>query len=116
MSGAGARLSGPGYTSPSYGEVTYIDTSAILGEGLLHVFLTNRSQSETAPVSVEFGGKILALQSAEVLTGPGPQALNTYEQPNVVVSSPFSAVSIRDGQAAVHLPPLSVAALTFQVA
>ena len=109
-------VSGPGYTSSSYGHVDYVDTSAILGDGLLHVFLTNRSQDETAPVTVSFGGKILACQSAEVVTGPGASALNTYEHPDVVRSVAFSAVSIQDGEALLQLPPLSVTALTFQIA
>jgi alpha-N-arabinofuranosidase len=109
-------VAGPGYDSKSYGHVDYVDTSAILGDGVLHVFITNRSQNETAPVTVEFGGKILACENAEVLTGPGPNALNTYENPNVVVSAPFSAVSVKDGQAELQLPPLSVTALTFKVA
>ena len=108
-------VSGPGYDSQSYGHVDYIDTSAILGDGELHVFVTNRSQSESAPVTVEFGGKILSCQSAEVVTGPAANALNTYENPDVVRAVPFTAVTIKDGQAELQLPPLSVTALTFKV-
>ena len=108
------KVAGPGYESKSYGYVNTIDTSAILGDGVLHVFASNRSQTEAAPVTIEPGGlKLKALQSAEVLSGPGPKALNTFEQPDVVRAKPLSAVEMRDGKAQVSLPPLSVAALTF---
>ena len=71
-----------GYESKLYGYVDYIDTSAILGDGPLHVFLSNRSQQEDAPVTIEFpGGQIEALMSAEIVSGPGIKAENTYEQP-----------------------------------
>jgi alpha-N-arabinofuranosidase len=110
-------VQGPGYESKSYGHVDMIDTSAILGEGELHVFLTNRSLTETAPVEVSFGGGSLqTCKSAEVVSGPSPRALNTYENPNVVTSSAFKAVALKDGKAQLQLPPLSVVALTFQVA
>ena len=39
-------VKGPTYNTRSYGPVNVIDTSAILGDGLLHVFLTNRSLSD----------------------------------------------------------------------
>jgi alpha-L-arabinofuranosidase len=107
---------GPGYESKSYGYVNHIDTSAVLGEGVLHVFLSNRSQNETAPVEVSLGGKRLtACQSAEIVSGPNAKALNTYEQPGVVTSQAFKAVELKDGQATVQLPPLSVVGLTFTV-
>ena len=52
-------VSGPGYESPSYGRVNYIDTSAILGDGVLHTFLVNRSTSEEAEVEIDHAsGKI----------------------------------------------------------
>jgi alpha-N-arabinofuranosidase len=38
-----ARMSRPRYTSQVYGEVCGIDTSAILDEDSLHVFIVNRS-------------------------------------------------------------------------
>lgn len=110
-------VQGPGYESKSYGHVDMIDTSAILGEGELHVFLTNRSQTETAPVEVSFGGgSLLACKSAEVLSGPSPKALNTFENPNLISSQAFNALALQDGKAQIQLPPLSVVALTFQVA
>ena len=55
-------VSGPGYESPSYGRVNVIDTSAILGDGVLHTFLVNRSTSEESEVEIDHAsGKIIAI-------------------------------------------------------
>jgi alpha-N-arabinofuranosidase len=111
------KVTGPGYDSPSYGHVNYIDTSAIRGDSVLNVFLTNRSLTETAPVTVSFpGGQLTGVQSAEIVTGSDPKALNTYEKPNLITSQPLKSVTVRDGQGYVELPPLSVAAVTFKIA
>jgi alpha-N-arabinofuranosidase len=109
-------VKGPVYEARSYGPVNVIDTSAILGDGLLHVFLTNRSLSDSAPVEIELAGKtISAVQSAEVVTGSGPQSINTWENPNAVTSQPLKTVGVKDGKAQVSLPALSVAALTLRI-
>ena len=110
-------VKGPGYTSRSYGYVNTVDTSAILGEGSLHVFLVSRSLEEAAPVTIDFtGGRLETVESAEVVTGPNAQAHNSYEQPRNISSRPFKAVQVQHGKATVELPPLSAAALTFRVA
>lgn len=109
-------VSGPAYDSPSYGRVNYIDTSAILGDGVLHTFLVNRSTSETAEVEIDHaGGKIVSVESAEQVSGPEPNASNTYENPNAICSKPLKTVLVVDGKASVQLPPLSVTAVTFRV-
>jgi alpha-N-arabinofuranosidase len=110
-------VKGPGYESPSYGYVNDIDTSAILGDGVLHTFLVNRSLEETARVEIEHpGGQLLSVDSAEIVTGSHPNARNTFEQPDQVVRQPFQAVSITDGVANLEIPPLSVQAVTFKTA
>ena len=109
-------VKGPGYASRSYGYVNTVDTSAIFGGGVLHVFLVNRSLSEAAPATIDLtGGRLESVASAEVVTGPSPQAGNSYEQPRNIQSRPFKAVQVQNGTAAVELPPLSVTALTFKV-
>ena len=110
-------VSGPAYDSPSYGRVNTIDTSAILGDSVLHVFLVNRNIKETAEIEIDHGrGKLVSVISAEVVSGPTPEACNTYENPNVICSQPLQAVKIGEGKASVQLPPLSVAAITFRTA
>ena len=107
-------VNGPGYESASYGYVNDIDTSAILGDKLLHIFLVNRDLEEPALVHVLFpGGELNALESAEIISGTYPNDRNTYEQPERVTSQPFSAVNIQDGLAMFELPPTSIVAASF---
>ncbi len=110
-------VDGPRYESASYGEVAYIDASAILDGDRLHVFMTNRHLSEPATVTVHVADRqIEALDNAELLTGPEPQAANTFEQPDLIAVRPLNGARITDGEAMVVLPPLSVAAMTFKLA
>jgi len=105
---------GPGYESPSYGFVQTIDTSAILGRDVLHTFLVNRSVDETATVQiVPMGISLQSVHSAELVTGPSADASNTFEQPNIICNQTFSDIKLDDGNAVVQLPPLSIAAISF---
>ncbi|MEE8390823.1 MAG: alpha-L-arabinofuranosidase C-terminal domain-containing protein [Anaerolineae bacterium] len=113
-------VDGPTYEGKSNGLVHTIDTSAILNDDKLHVFATNRSLDESASVHVQLAdGDITTLDSAELLTGPDAKAANSFEQPDVVVSRSFADagvdVRIVEGEASLELPPLSVAAMTFNI-
>jgi alpha-L-arabinofuranosidase len=97
--------------------VNNLDTSAILGDGLLNVFLVNRSIRETAEIEIDHGrGKLVSVISAEIVSGPSPDLCNTYENPYAVSSQPLHTVKISEGKANVQLPPLSVSAITFRTA
>jgi alpha-L-arabinofuranosidase len=110
-------VQGPGYESPNYGDVTYLDASVILGEDVLHCFLVNRNLENATPVEIHHpGGQLTGLASAEMVTGLHPETCNIFEQPDLITSRPFRAVNIQDGIARVELPPLSVVAMTFQTA
>ncbi len=107
-------ISGPDYSSPTYGTTRVIDSSAILNGEKLHVFATNRSVSEFARVEVHLADrKLTGLESGELLTGASAMVANTFEQPDVVRPQVFSAVEFLDGKAIFELPPLSLVALTF---
>jgi alpha-L-arabinofuranosidase len=108
------NVRGPGYESPSYGFVHFVDTSAILGNGTLHTFLVNRSSDERATVQIVAAGMPLkSIRSAEVVTGPFAEARNTFEKPYTICSQPFRDIKLDDGAAVIHLPPLSVTAISF---
>jgi len=80
------------------------------------VFATNRSLDQVAGVQIRVADRNIAvLESAELLTGPNAKAINSFEQPNVVKTQPFTEAQIVDGQAEVKLAPLSVTALTFRL-
>jgi alpha-N-arabinofuranosidase len=107
---------GPGYESPSYGFVNMVDASAILGTSELHVFLVNRSMDETANIEVNTPGlRLESLKSTDVVTGPAARAGNTFEKPDIVCSQKFTKVRLNAETAFVQLPPLSIAAISFNV-
>ena len=105
---------GPGYESPSYGFVHTVDTSAILGKDVLHTFLVNRSTDETAIVQITPAGiQLKSVNSAELITGPTADACNTFEKPNTICNQAFGDIKLVDGSAVVQLPPISIAAISF---
>jgi alpha-L-arabinofuranosidase len=107
---------GPTYEGQKNGEVPYLDTSAILNGDTLHVFMTNRSLGEPMTVQVKVADQaIVAVDSAEILTGPEPKAMNSFEQPDLIQTQPFQDIKITAGLATVTLPALSVAAITFRL-
>jgi alpha-N-arabinofuranosidase len=108
---------GPSYATKSYGDVTTIDASAILGRDRLHIFATNRSLTDEAEVVVDLSdGSVESVVGAELLTGTGPKAANSFEDPDQVTSKAYDEVEIRDGNAVVRLPALSFCAMTLDVA
>ncbi len=58
---------------------------------------------------------IAALVGAELLTGPGPKAANSFEQPDLVRPQPLEQVRLASGQAEIEMPPLSLVAMTFRL-
>ena len=107
-------VDGPTYEGKTNGQVPVIDTSAILSHDRLHVFAVNRGLEEAADVQVNLADRaVAALESGDVLTGPHAKAANSFEQPDVVRPRPLTGVSIAEGRAALELPPLSLAAMTF---
>ncbi|MCC7265016.1 MAG: alpha-N-arabinofuranosidase [Candidatus Latescibacteria bacterium] len=108
---------GPRYEGRTHGPAAYIDASAILDGDRLHLFATNRSLDQAAPLRLHLADRAFcALESGEVLGGPDPKAVNTFAQPGQVVPRPFAQVRIEGNQACCELPPLSVAALTLKLA
>jgi alpha-N-arabinofuranosidase len=109
------RTEGPEYSSPSHGITSIIDSSAILNGEHLHVFATNRSLDESARVELNLAdGQINALMNGDLLTGPAPDAANTFEHPETIRPQTITALEIVDGHASFELPPLSLAALTLR--
>ena len=108
---------GPTYETRRFGMVPEVDLSAILGADALHLFAVNRSTEAPAPVSVALTGITLAGGVlAEVLTGPGPRARNTWEDPHVVEAAPFTHGSASASTAELRLPPCSLVAASFPLA
>ncbi len=111
------RLDGPRYTSKQYGEVDYVDASAILDGNRLSVFLVNRDLNKPMEVKIKIGdASVVKLLDAEVVTGKDPRAANSYDCPNLVRSQSYEDISIEGGVATISLPPMSVYAGTLEIA
>jgi alpha-N-arabinofuranosidase len=111
-----AVVRGPGYESKNYGFVHTIDASAILGKGVLHTFLINRSNTEPATVEIAPAGiRLKSVQSAELVTGPSAAACNTFDQPDTIHNQKLSNIKLTDQKATIQLPPLCVAAISFGI-
>ncbi len=110
-------VQGPGYESASYGYVNNVDVSAILGDSVLHVFLVNRNITETARIEISAAGIALkSVQSAEVVTGPSAESSNTFEAADVITCRKLRNIKVEGEKAQLRLPPLSVAAVSFEIA
>jgi len=109
-------VDGPAYQGETNGEVTFIDVSAILNDDQLYLFVTNRHVSEKTQVHLDLADrKIDSVLDAEVLTGPGAKAANSFESPEVIRVQALEGVTLVAGGAMLELPPLSVTAMTFQL-
>ncbi len=109
-------VDGPSYVGETNGEVTFVDSSAVLDGDRLHLFATNRSQTDDAEVTVVVADRaITALVDGEIVDGDDPKAANSFEVPDVVTPRPFDHLRVIDGSAELRLPPLSVSALTLQL-
>jgi alpha-N-arabinofuranosidase len=113
-------VKGPTYVGETHGEASLVDASAIIDGDQLHVFATNRHTEKETEVRIVLEGRsITGIVSGNILTGPGAKVTNTFEEPHQVISSPFNEAEIDTkiigGGAYLELPPLSVAAVTFQL-
>jgi alpha-N-arabinofuranosidase len=110
------ELQGPTYTSRTNGITPYIDTSAILNGNCLHLFVINRSLTQSAPIDLHIADRqILALENGELLTGPDVKSANSYEQPDLIKSRPWAEAKETNGQASFEVPALSVLAMTWRL-
>jgi alpha-N-arabinofuranosidase len=110
-------LEGPSYRSELYGDVHFVDATAILDGHELKVFATNRSPDQEAPLAVRVGhGELVDVKDGEILAGPDAKASNRFGEPPCVAAQPFEGVAIHRGQGQVILPPLSFLAITLRLA
>jgi len=108
-------VDGPSYESASHGLTQHVDASAILGDGQLHVFLTNRDD-EATEVAVQLSD-VSAVEaiSAEILTGHDAKASNDWEARDVIRALPFEDLKIAGQTVTFELPPMSFVAATLRL-
>ncbi len=110
-------VDGPTYSTRESGEVPFLDVSAIVDDGLLHLFIVNRSTDHPAPLEIDVAAiSALTFVDAELLTGPGAKAVNDFGAPPVVSPHAFDDVTSSGAIARTELPPLSFLAASFTMA
>jgi alpha-N-arabinofuranosidase len=119
---AGAALDvsvrAPLYTTAKYGEMPLLDVSASYDEatGASAVFIVNRSQTDSVPVTLRWQDRQpQRLGAAYQLAGTDPKAANSYEQPNRITAVPIAAPALDGRSASLVLPPLSFTVLEAQL-
>jgi alpha-N-arabinofuranosidase len=110
-------VDGPAYEGQTHGRATHVDASAVLaGERRLTLFLTNRDDSE-AEVAIAVADRELGeLLETRVLSGPSPEAANSWEAPDVITAQPTDALTLHAGRATLRLPPFSFTSASFHLA
>ncbi|HUF09894.1 MAG TPA: alpha-L-arabinofuranosidase C-terminal domain-containing protein [Rhodothermales bacterium] len=108
-------LEGPGYVSDSYGPAGYLDVAAIQDGSRVHVSMINRSDRPgVAEVSVADAG-VRAIDGAQLMTGSGPEAENTLDQPENVTAVDYGEGRLVGGKAVFEMPPLSYLTATLNL-
>lgn len=87
---------GPSYDSISYAKTNYLDSSAILDDRNLHVFVVNRSMDQPVPLRFCIEDSSIVSFSSGLILGSGadPKAENSFDNPDKVVARPFEEVEI----------------------
>ena len=107
---------GPSYEGATNGRVYTVDSSAILDANTLHVFATNRSLSDDAPLRIVLADRSIAqVLDCEVVTGDDPKAENSFEDPDRIRAERFEEVKISAGTVEARLPPMSAVAMSFSL-
>ena len=109
-----------GYETKRFGEMPLLDVSASYDEDSDHqghargaVFLVNRSLDQALEVEINWQGRVpTRVMGAWQMSGSDPKAANSFENPNVVSSSPISGVMVKDGRITLSVPPLSFTTIT----
>ncbi len=82
-------------------------------EGNLVLALTNVDPQHPASIEVELGEVAGTSVTAETITGPAVDSINTFESPQIVVPKPLEA-TLAAGRLAVTLEPKSVSVLVIK--
>ena len=101
------------YDSASHGSVAYLDSAVTLDGRELTVFATNRHLDQPLQLSIQCADRTIGqFSSGEILSHSDVNAVNSWEEPNLVRSEQFDSVSIKQGKATIELPKHSFVAVT----
>jgi alpha-L-arabinofuranosidase len=104
----------PAYPTKRFGDLPALYASgsydASTGKGA--IFLVNRSQTEAIPAHIIWQSAAPGqISNVYQLAGDDPKAANSFDAPNVIVAKRLPALSVRDHEIELVLPPLSFTCL-----
>ncbi|HEX9425595.1 MAG TPA: alpha-L-arabinofuranosidase C-terminal domain-containing protein [Pyrinomonadaceae bacterium] len=76
--------------------------------------MVNLEPSRTAEVTTRVTGSAIRQVTGEVLTAPLINAMNTFDQQNLIKPAQFGSYKIQDSQRVLSVPPKSVVVLELQ--
>ncbi|MBK9122282.1 MAG: alpha-N-arabinofuranosidase [Chloroflexi bacterium] len=107
-------VTSPTYETEKFGAMPLLDVSSSFdaATGSNAVYIVNRSLSEHVPLTIHWQDrKPSSVKGAYQLAGTDPKAVNSFENPDVVVTKSIAAPAVQDGQSQLVLPPLSFTVL-----
>jgi alpha-N-arabinofuranosidase len=107
-------VTAPSYSTKKFGDMPMIDVSASFDEAnnKNSIFIVNRSLTESLPVDLCWQDrKPQCINAIYQVAGTDPQAANTFDNPNQIVSMLVTPPTVTDNTATLMLPPLSFTAI-----
>lgn len=104
----------PLYETAKFGDMPLLDVSASYDETTQShaIFIVNRSQTESLPVKLHWQADApQRINAVYQLAGTDPKAVNSFEEPNNIVSVKVTPPAINEKCAEMLLPPLSFTAI-----
>lgn len=104
----------PLYATKQFGDMPLLDVSSSYDAATNSnvVFIVNRSLTESVPLTMHWQDrKPSQVKAAYQLAGSDPKAINSFENPNTIVTKSIAAPAVQDGKAQLVLPPLSFTVL-----
>lgn len=108
------EVKAPRYETKQFGDMPLLDVSASYDAttNAHAVFIVNRSQTESVPVDLHWQDRVpKTIRAVHQLSGTDPKSVNTFENPNQIVSKPVDAPALDGKSATLVLPPLSFTAI-----
>jgi alpha-N-arabinofuranosidase len=108
------EISSPQYAHADYHVPAVEVTAGRDATGAVHVALANLDPHQAGQISLKLDGIAAKTASGQILTAEAMNSINTFEQPNTVRPSAFTAAKVTNGVLRVDLPAKSVVVLSLR--
>jgi len=107
-------LTAPEYTLDKASVPSLSASASRDNEGKLHLSIVNLDPNRAADITATITGSKVSNITGEVITASTMNAMNAFDNPNVIRSTPFSGYRIQDAQVNLNIPSKSVVVLELQ--